>query len=375
MDLNPGTFGTAAFAVVFVLAVLAAWAGKRWLSLILTLLLAADRGFLVERGWTYQANQIRYLDIALAVAVLATIGFASFTLLGSSDASVRTAVIAAVLTLPVAAYGLLQVVFPGADVQAGSSCQGASVAGSRFQAKTGTYGLNARSGPETNYAPERRFDADCAVGADGYCIGEPVADLTVPVLPDVRWLRLHHTHSYIAGGTVFALSPERDLGDKPEADCPLGLHEPTITGDATLKTLPARQIRIAAVPERTRLIGFSYNYIEKTTVTQVVQQLGITPKVPNAAGQVSAVLNLDGVKQAHPAATGIVLAVVSCLAAIVPSHTGAQYFAVDLRTGRSVRLTTTTKFKNTAGRLREAACRIDPDVGPDQVASAAQSPP
>src|SRR3712207_4207154 len=148
--------------------------------------------------------------------------------------------------LPVATFSLVQLLSPAVPAEAGGPpCDGAPVSGSAFQAKTGELGLNARSGPGTTFAPARRFDASCVIGVGGYCVGEGVNDVAVP-LPDVRWLRLHRTEVYVSAGLVFPLSAESELGAAPLEDCPLATPEPSLDGDVEVSVVgdDSRQLRV-----------------------------------------------------------------------------------------------------------------------------------
>ena len=186
-------------------------------------------------------------------------------------------------------------------------------------------------------------------------------DIAVP-LPDVRWIRLRHSHSYVSAGATFSLSPEADLGKKPEQDCPLHNEDPALS--APIKVLAPDQsgyMQITALPKRTTLVGFGLNYEAPQLLGELVEQLGTTPKVVNAQGAIRAAFSPSAARAEVPTATSVDLAVVPCLAPIVPSHEGEQVVRIDLKTYAVTRL---TKFPGgfPLDRLRQAACRIDPDA-------------
>lgn len=366
--------GLAVIVVCLLVALIAALAGRATISALAVAVAVTTRVLLVLRGYLFEPGQVRLLDLALAATILVIVAVVAYHLLSDVNAEQRTAWVAAVLALPVAAYALLQLVVPAAPAQAGApACGGAPLAGSDFQAKTGQFGLNARSGPGTTFAPQRRFDASCTVGVDGYCVGESVGDISVP-LPDVRWLRLRHTDSYVAAGAVFSLSPEAELGDAPEDDCPLGLDDPALDGPAEVTKTGPETLNVTARPVRTRLVGFGLYYEQPDGAEELVEQLGITAKLVNADGQVRAGLNLTAIRAAALDATHVHLAVVPCLAPIVPSHSGEQILRIDLRTAQTEPLRS-PEPPELLDRLRQAGCRIDPTVGAAEVAEAAQTPP
>jgi len=208
--------------------------------------------------------------------------------LGGNEATgeQRVALVAAVLALPVASVAIAQLLGPSAPQISGvSACSGVPVAGSRLQARTGQSGLNARSGPGTTYALEGRFDIGCTVGVDGYCVGESVQDLVVP-LPDVRWLRLRHSHRYVASGTLISLGPETSLGSEPERSCPERQLDPNLAAPPSISRLGPNMLVIKTRPIRSKLVGFGLCY-ERSAPAQV-ERLGITPKLVDGTGHVLA---------------------------------------------------------------------------------------
>jgi len=287
----------------------------------------------------------------------------------------RLGLTAGVLALPVAAFATLQVVVPtnpsDTDVAA---CDGAAIAGSGLVAKTGSNGLNARPGPGTTYKPTRRFGPDCLIGADAYCIGEPVKDMFVPSLFDVRWLRLRHTDDYVAAGLVSAVRSGGGLGDEPADECPGGHGEPALDGDVSYENRDPDTIRFRARPIGAELVGFSLDFIgpdnESLDVSSagVSPQLGITPKVRRANGIVRGDLSLSGNLAEVPSASFVDVTVVPCLAPIVPSHADGQRLRVDLSTGTVTRMDWI--WKDDAPQVH-AACRLDPTKGNEEFAEAA----
>jgi hypothetical protein len=280
----------------------------------------------------------------------------------------RLGFVAAVLGLPVAAVAFAQLLGPTAPKEGNATvCVDTPVAGSRMQARTGPFGLNSRSGPGTTYATKGRFDAGCVVGADGYCIGEPVRDVVVP-LPDVRWLRLRHTKRYVSAGTLFALSAEANLGTSPEKDCPEGQPDPALAAGPRVTKEGSDTLLISADPLRTPLVGFGIMYED----SHRFEALGITPKLIDASGHVFARFSISGNRTAADGARYVTLAVVPCLAPVVPSHSGEQLLRIDLETGEAAPLGSMPVISDLE-RLRQAACRVDPSASNEDISKSAIS--
>ncbi len=346
----------------------------RGLFLLTALLTLTCRWALVHWGYVFGSSTVKLLDVALAAMILFIAGYLAYQARPDAKGEERTTLIAGILGLPIATYALLQFLVPPAPPQTDlAACDNAPTAGAAYLSRTEVNGLNARSGPGTTYAAQRRFGADCMIGVDGYCVGEPVTDLLVP-LPDVRWLRLRHSHQYIASGRVFALSPEADLGEAPESDCPLRLDDPALSGPPRLRLLRGDRIRITANVDRTELVGFSLFYVENRELgdDQVIEQLGITPKLTDNNGQVSAELNLASVRDTSPKAQQVIVGIIPCLAPIVPSHRGDAYRSIDLESGAIKRFNAPSFSEPDAHeRMRQAGCRLDPNMNNDDFMAAA----
>lgn len=346
-----------------------------WVGAAVAVLLVCARVFLVWQGYIFVPSHVRLIDCFLAVLIVAVVGFGFVRRKSELSGEQRLGLAAGVLALPVAAFTALQLVVPTTppDTQV-AACDGASIAGSRFLAVTGPNGLNARTGPSTTNAPTRRFGPDCLVGADGYCVGEAVKDMFVPALSDVRWLRLRHTNDYVAAGLVFGVRAEGELGDGPAHDCPGDLTDPALDGKVSHHALDSDTLRFKARPLRTSLVGFGLDYIgpdgESIDVMSlgVSPQLGITPKVRRPSGLVRVDLSLSKNREAVPSAEFVDLAVVPCLAPIVPSHVKGQRLRIDLETGT---VTTMDWAWGVDDRPVQAGCRLDPTKGNEEFAEAA----
>jgi hypothetical protein len=147
----------------------------------------------------------------------------------------RLATAGVAIAVPVGLIGAVQLAAPSTPNAASApACSGASLAGGVFLATTLETGVNARSGPDTTYPQVQRFAANCTLSFDGYCIGEPVNDLTITAYADQRWLILHRpweawpwdhmpwgdpSYAFVAAGTVQSQSAENELGEGPSKTC------------------------------------------------------------------------------------------------------------------------------------------------------------
>ncbi len=366
--------GLAILAVALLEGALAAWDTWIGLALLSALVVFTVRLLLVRYGYVHDEGRVRLLDLLVGVAFL-FLAISARASLGSSGATPdqRITLVAGLLALPVASVALVQLAGPQAPKQAGApTCEGSAVAGSRLQARTGQFGLNARGGPGTTYLPEGRFDAGCVVGVDGYCVGEPVQDVVVP-LPDVRWLRLRHSDRYVAAGTLFALSPEAALGGRPEPDCPENLPDPALAAAPKISRPDPDTLLIEARPLRTGLVGLGLYY--EGSSPQRLEQLGRTPKLVHTSGPAFARLSLTPTRASSPGSRHLILAVVPCLAPVVPSHDNEHMLRIDLTTGRATAFADPERLGELRDRLRQAACRVDPSATNKEIASAATSTP
>lgn len=159
-------------------------------------------------------------DIRIATAVAAAI-------VVSAAATFPLQVGVAYATLLGAAYGAVILLASDAtDAPTAPACPGAKAQAVDFLGLTHPTGVNARSGPGRSFPQTRRYQGDCSVGFNGYCLGEPVLDIfTNPRVPDQRWLALPGGEEYVAAGVVLAQRPWSDLG--PRTDCPVVAPTPT----------------------------------------------------------------------------------------------------------------------------------------------------
>lgn len=324
---------------------------------------------LVENGFVYGSGPIRVLDLAVASVVLLFAASLRHFFASSTSGEQGVALVAGVLALPVAAYALLQLVFPAGTAPAGGPpCDGTPIAGSEFLAQTGPNGLNGREGPGTTFAPAGRYGASCVIGADAYCVGDGVNDISVP-LPDVRWLRLHNSDIYVSAGSVFPLSADKELGSRPAEDCPLGLADPSLEGEVEVTAIDAQTIQLSARPLNSTLVGFGL-YYDRPTGEPLIKALDITPYLADEQGDVRVTVGLPTLRANAPDATFVDVAVVPCLAPIIPSHEGEQLLRVDLQTGQVTPLESSER-DDQLSRMRQAGCRTDPSVLNDKIVEVA----
>ena len=356
-------------SIAALIAVLVSAVNRRTplLAIVLTVAGFSARCWLVSQGYLYQADRVRWVDVLLCVQALFVLGVAANQFWPHLKSEQSFGTVAALFGLPVAAYTALQLVAPPvpADTEL-ASCDGAVSAGAKYIARTGGTGLNIRTGPGTSYPPVARLDAECSVGFDGYCVGEPVADIYINQLADVRWLRLRHTDHYASAAQVTSLRADASLGGGPESGCPEGLEEPSVVVKKRNGST-AELARFKATVENTLTVGLSLRYgtrIDRDQTLQV-EQLGGVPKVADENGVVTVDLGVSFIDENIPDADFVELAVVPCLAPIIPAHTGAALMRVNLDTGRvrEVRWADAVEPE----RLSQTACRIDPLLNADEI--------
>ncbi|MCZ2814916.1 hypothetical protein [Modestobacter sp. VKM Ac-2984] len=336
-----------------------------WPAFWAAVVAVAVRIVLVENGFVFGTGPIRFLDLTVASVVLLYAASLRALFAAKASAEQGVALMAGALALPVAAYTLLQLVFPAGTAPAGGPpCDGSPVAGAEFLAQTGPNGLNGRAGPGTTFAPEGRYGASCVVGADAYCIGDGVNDLSVP-LPDVRWLRLHNSDIYVSAGSVFPLSADSELGTGPAEDCPLGLADPSLEGEVSATAVDAETVELSARPVNSTLVGFGLFY-ERPGKEPLIQALDITPYLTDDEGNVRFPVRLQTLRDNEPEALFVDVAVVPCLAPIIPSHEGEQLLRIDLQTGQASPLESSERADHLT-RMRHAACRTDPSSLNDKI--------
>ncbi len=308
--------------------------------------------------------------VALAVAIALAVNVVAYYSTQTSSRGQIVQVITVLIAIPATVLAVSQVVAPG-QLQAvvRGNCSGASVYGSELTAVTSSVGQNARTGPATTYPQFARYDSGCVLGFDSYCLGEPVIDATVG-LPDVRWLRLHLLPGYVAAAKIVETSADAGL---PNTGCAkFGGQTVGLDGKSVIERDPqlsrARFTRVQTHPVTTSLVGYAY-IVPGATGTARVEQIGNTPKTADGS-TVTARINLDQVAPPRSRASSIVLAVVPCLAALVPG-TAAQYYEVSLKTGKSI--SRHPALDGLGARLRNAACRVSPDASPSALTASSKS--
>ncbi|MCF6379380.1 hypothetical protein L2K70_17350 [Nocardioides KLBMP 9356] len=91
---------------------------------------------------------------------------------GPTDSGIVVGAVAALLGLVTAVTGAVAIVFPDTPYDAAApACRGAYLQGSNFYAQTLPGGVSARSGPGRGFTQVDRFEGDCTLGFEGYCIG------------------------------------------------------------------------------------------------------------------------------------------------------------------------------------------------------------
>lgn len=350
--------------------------GRVWASAVL---FAVFVGAIIARWLLFATGRLAGQDLEFAANVLVALLaiFAVGLVFGARRRVVQEpgvgAVIGAVaiaIGLPVAAIGLTQALAPSTPREASApACRGASVAGGKLLTTTGDIGVNARKGPGTTYAPNRRFGANCTLSFDGYCIGEPINDLVVTDLPDQRWLILHRSllereDALVAAAKVLSQDAESKLGDQPDERCS-NLGGLPVPARVKLKAqLRDDKLMISAASSRALLIGFAVDLgaLPSTGGDDRFVALGDAPKKTDPQGATTATWNVAFSGKAVGHSTRMTLLSTVCLAPAVPLVGAGQAVAVEWD-GRRATLLPGAVVPNSqdAQRLRAAACRVAPD--------------
>lgn len=329
-------------------------------------------------GSLYSSGAALASDVVVAaLGIWLAASIAARTLTTSWDN--RLVAVAAVVGVPAAFVGLIELIAPVTPVAASArACAGASVAGGRFFATTPSNGVNARSGPDTTYPQVKRFAGNCTLAFDGYCIGEPVDDLVVDKYPDQRWLILHRpwqdfpwdhlwgppAYSFVAAGTVQSQSPESALGRAPTKACS---HLGEWASPSPLTLTPALTNGVVSLKARStgaEIIGLSIMSSQppKNGSDSIFPFTNPAPLRTDEAGAITATWNAQAVTApfiGRP--TTLTLMASVCLG---PAISDPGNYAVATYEWNSQRLAPTKSMKLTsaeAQRLQTAACRIAPD--------------
>jgi hypothetical protein len=170
-----------------------------------TLILTAACWYAINEGILYGPERIRYIRMLLVGLAVVTAAIVPSVrrrrrrpttqerpINDQDGRDSRFQIIALVAGVAASAYAFAGLLLPSTpDDLSALPCPGASVEGAAFQATTSDQGLNARSGPGTSFEQIARFPANCTLGFDGYCLGDPISDLVVNSRQDNRWLLLH----------------------------------------------------------------------------------------------------------------------------------------------------------------------------------------
>lgn len=138
----------------------------------------------------------------------------------TADSSSAVGMVAAMLGLVTAVTSTVAVLFPSTPYDlAAPACRGAYLQGSAFYAQTLSAGVSARRGPGRGYQQVDRFEGDCTLGFEGYCIGEPVPNQLTD-LPDSRWLILNGGSALVSSAVLQVQSqPTNGDAGTPHESC------------------------------------------------------------------------------------------------------------------------------------------------------------
>jgi hypothetical protein len=266
---------------------------------------------------------------------------------GSKESIVAT--VAAILGLAVTAYSLSEILAPNTPVEAAApACAGAPVYGARFFAETLPTGVNSRSGPGREFEQANRYDGNCTLGFDGYCIGRPELDFRLGT-PDQRWLLVHRRDEFVASAVVQSQTAESALGTEPNPSCDKlgGLPQPAIISTFTYSTanghIAATAPGAAAVGYGLAAAGPAINYQAVALGTKV----GFAITLP-----AQRIANLTKVSDGH-----IWLGAAICLADNVPVTASLKVLRLTLRRSHVISESTSLKLPQPVRpHLAEIAC-------------------
>jgi hypothetical protein len=319
--------------------------------------------------------------------IVAALGFwaavaVSARVMKASSWESRFVAVGAAIAVPAALVGAVELVAPVTPAAATApACAGAPVAGAPFRATTPSNGMNARSGPDTNYPQVQRFAGDCTLAFDGYCIGEPSDDLVLRNYPDQRWLIVHRPwqtwpwkhlpwgnppYTFVAASKVQSQSAEIRLGAKPAAVCAqLGGWTPPRR--VSLRTGSSHGVvHIGATAEGSVLIGLSIMSSKSPDdgSDPIFSLTDPAPKRADASGVITALWYaqaMTGPSIGRPTTLTLVASV--CLGPAVPDpgNYAVKQFAWTGAALKPLADAAPSTAEGTAQRLQAAACRVAPD--------------
>ncbi|MGC5309967.1 hypothetical protein [Micromonospora zamorensis] len=170
-------------------------------ALVLAAALGALRVFLVHQGWLFGSDRVFLVDLLVSAVFVVSIGFTRFRLNQQQEKSedktqgnvpfndlLTTAT--AVIGVPVLLTSLLNLIAPSTPANlTASPCRKAQTHNVRFLGvTTGPIGNTTRSGPGLSFPQTDRFESNCIVGFEGYCVGDPVTDPVAKPWVETRWL-------------------------------------------------------------------------------------------------------------------------------------------------------------------------------------------
>lgn len=301
------------------------WLAGRRASLVLLVALVLVFGVRVvafARGWLFGDAAALYVSLGVVTVALALVSQLAYAYARAHPAVALTPASVAggsggAVALVLGAFTLLQLLVPATPTSAAApACRGVPVAGSRFYAQTGPLGLNARAGPATETGQVDRYGANCTLGFDGYCLGEPIADGRTTLL-DQRWLVVHRRHELVASAETLSQSPEADLGRAPDPSCTS--YFPTFgspTGVSEFRAqLAAAGVAVSVTAKSAVLVGYGVKVVDPTDGSYPYSNIRVKSNAPAFAG----VYDTTTAAPSLPNGTGTVLLVAAaCLAADVP---------------------------------------------------------
>lgn len=222
----------------------------------------------------------------------------------------------------------------------------------KFVGRTFKDGVVLRQGASQDFPPLARLAGDCDVGFAGYCIGQPIVDVTVNTL-DSRWFILRAVGplngGLVASGVI--------KGNPADGVLPVACAGSRVTAAhvvlaASTSGEPAGQLRLHASAPGADIVGFAALGPIAGAVSPSAQwqQLGFAQSSP----EFSIVLNQSSAP--HLVAGDVTVIAVVCFAAGAPTTTEA-ITVIAVTADGSAKSSDGTTSAEPGPEARQAACR------------------
>jgi hypothetical protein len=236
----------------------------------------------------------------------------------------------------------------------------------------GKLGNYSRSGPGVSYPQTGRYDTNCTVGFDGYCVGEPMPDPTADGWMDSRWLR-DGKGNFVSLAYLDPQSPDSNLPYLSDRVCP---HESQLPGHAVMAADLRNQqaIRFDLRADHAANLGVALWVRDAGQIRSGVPLRQIGASATDAGGAGAAVWRtsriLADLKPGRTSDVSVVVAGTPCLGPNGPAatnDTATMEFVIDPANHIVLRSSKIDLSADMMGRLTRQACDSDgPTLTTDQ---------